>query len=279
MDMQEETPEPESSPSDAAHLLARVWRALRWPVRVVALAFVLGLLGIGWTLLRAPAPPAPSVKGTQPVPSAPLPESSSSPAQPSARLCALLTHLLGATVAPLVGCATVPSRPDPIVYLASCSPEARATPVKLGFAPQENPSFLETGTPASDDSIEEGGSINVKPGPVTATMLAEVKGQEMRVMISGQATTLPHRLYMQFDQLLLPDGSSLPICGVAVDDLHEYGIPTYAKLPMRGARVDPAKVDKSPGSVVLNDPRFETVLQGPEGYPLPRVGWAPPDWR
>jgi hypothetical protein len=30
---------------------------------------------------------------------------------------------------------------------------------------------------------------------------------------------------------------------------------------------------------VLNDPRFETVLQGPEGYPMPRVSLAPPDWR
>ncbi len=281
VDMLEENPGPESSPSEAAHLLTRVWRVLRWPVRLVALALVLGLLGIGWTLLRAPAPPAPSVKGTQTVSPAPLPEStsSSSPAQPPSRLCALLTQLLGVAVAQLAGCVTVPSRPDPITYLASCSLESRATPVKLGFAPRENPSFLKTGTPASDDSIEEGGSINVKPGPVTASMFAEVKGQEMRVMISGQAMTLPHRLYMQFDQLHLPDGTSLPICGVAVDGLHQYGIPTYAKLPMRGARVDPVKVDTSPGSVVLNDPRFETVLQGPEGYPLPRVGWAPPDWR
>jgi serine/threonine-protein kinase len=66
---------------------------------------------------------------------------------------------------------------------------------------------------------------------------------------------------------------------VAVDDLHQYGIPTFAKLPDTGCRVDPALVDKSPGSVVLIHPRFETVLQGPEGYPVPRVGWAPPDWR
>jgi len=31
--------------------------------------------------------------------------------------------------------------------------------------------------------------------------------------------------------------------------------------------------------VVLNDPRFETVLQGPEGYYVPRINMAPPDWR
>ncbi|HYO69809.1 MAG TPA: hypothetical protein VEU33_27405 [Archangium sp.] len=44
-------------------------------------------------------------------------------------------------------------------------------------------------------------------------------------------------------------------------------------------KVDPKRVDKSPGSVVLNDPRFETVLQDSEGYSMPRVSLAPPDWR
>jgi serine/threonine-protein kinase len=91
--------------------------------------------------------------------------------------------------------------------------------------------------------------------------------------------TLPHRVYMWFDRLHLPDGTSLPICGVALDGLQQYGIPTYEKFPIPGAKVDPARVDKSPGSVVLNDPRFEMVLQGPEGYRVPRANWAPPDWR
>jgi serine/threonine-protein kinase len=282
VDRLEETPEPESSPPEAAHLLVRAGGALGWPGRLVAVALVLGLFGIGWMLLRAPTPPVPAEKGTQPVSSAPPVDATASfpAATPSAsRLCSLLTRLLGVAVAQLVGCATVPVRPDPIGYLANCSPEARATPVKLGFAPVEHASFIETGTPASDDSIEEGGSLNVKPGLITVTMLADVKGQELRVMLTGEAVTLPHRVYIQFDRLHLPDGTSLPICGVAVDGLHQYGIPTYARLPIRGAKVDPARVDKSPGSVVLNDPRFETVLQGPEGYPLPRVGWAPPDWR
>jgi hypothetical protein len=227
-----------------------------------------------------PVLPAPSAKGTQSVPSSPPAEAPLPlPAQGPSRLCALLTSVLGLATAQLAGCATTPVRPDPIGYLAGCSPEARATPVELGITPDEHGSFLETGTPVSDESIEDGGALNLRPGPVSASMLVEMKGQELYVKITGEAVTLPHRVYLQFDRLHLPDGSSRPICGVAVDDLHQYGIPTYAKLPIPGARVDPARVDASPGSVVLNDPRFETVLQGPQGYPVPRVGWAPPDWR
>jgi len=210
---------------------------------------------------------------------------STTPATPStstptpSRLCALLASLLGASAAQLAGCATAPVRPDPIGYLARCSPEARATPVKLGFTPEENPSYFDSGTPASDDSIRDGGPLNLKPGPVTATMYVDVKGQEVETVITGTVMTMPHRVYIQFDRLQMPDGSSLPICGVAVDDLHQYGLPTYAKLPIRGVKVDPAKVDKSPGSVVLNYPRFETVLVGPEDYPVPPIDFAPPDWR
>jgi serine/threonine-protein kinase len=216
------------------------------------------------------------------VPSSLRPEDSlSSPdaAQAPSRLCALLTGLLGVSAAQLAGCASAPVRPDPIGYLAHCSPEARATPVELGIKPDEQATFLETGTPASDSSIEDGGSLNLKPGPVTASMGVMINGQAQYLKITGEAVTTPNRVYMQFDRVYLPDGSSRPICGVAVDDLHEYGIATYARLPIHGAKVDPARVDKSPGSVVLNDPRFETVLQGPEGYPVPRVNLAPPDWR
>jgi eukaryotic-like serine/threonine-protein kinase len=251
--------------------------------RGVGLVLALVLLGLGWML--ASALPAHSEKGTQSVSSTPSTEASPVPT-PSlsgpSRPCALLTSLLGATAAQLVGCATVPARPDPIGYLASCSAEARATPVKLGFASDENPSFLYPGSPATsagDEPIEEGGPLNLKPGPVTAYMSANVKGQEVEFIISGEAVTLPHRVYMRFDRLLLPDGSSLPICGVAVDDLSQYGIATFAKVPVRGVMVDANKVDKSPGSVVLDGPRFETVLQYPEGHPMPRVRLAPPDYR
>ncbi len=110
-------------------------------------------------------------------------------------------------------------------------------------------------------------------------MFVEIKGQEVETKITGEVVTTPNRVYIQFDRLYLSDGTTYPICGVAVDGKHQYGIPTYAKLPMHGAKVDPARVDKSPGSAVLNDPRFETVLQGPEGYYVPRVDLAPPDWR
>nr|QKW93659.1 serine/threonine-protein kinase [Vitiosangium cumulatum] len=296
----EEPPEPGSSipPEPPPQAPARrVKTRLR---RFAALALGLALLGIGWMLLRAeqeppreggwraeptaPATPAHSEKGTQPVPHSSHPEAlETSPTAPPAgsRVCALLTSLLGAATAQFLGCATTPVRPDPIGYLASCPPEARATPVKLGIKPDEQGSFIEpeSGTPVSDESIEDGGALNLKPGPVTASMFVEMKGQQLYVKITGNAVTTPHRVYMQFDRLYLPDGTSYPICGVALDGLHQYGIPTYAKLPMHGAKVDPARVDTSPGSVVLNDPRFETVLQGPEGYYMPRVDLAPPDWR
>ncbi|HYO64607.1 MAG TPA: serine/threonine-protein kinase [Archangium sp.] len=282
-------PEPPPAPAGPASGGGPPSGGARWTGRrrvLVIVALLVGLLGIGWMLLRGVHPaPAPSEKGTHSVPSAPPSETSSdsSPAWASSRVCRMLTGLLGLSAAQLAGCATVPARPDPIGYLARCSPEARATPVRLGIEPYEQPSFLETGTPASRRTIEDGGALNLKPGPVTAIMLAFVNGKEVEFKISGEAVTLPHRVYIQFDRIYPPEGEPLPICGVAVDDIHQYGIPTYAKLPIpgnaEGDEVDPEKVDKSPGSVVLNDPRFETVLQGPEGYYVPRINFAPPGWR
>jgi serine/threonine-protein kinase len=285
VDVLEAPPGLEVLPSGKVPSPGRRWPG-GWPVRLVVMGVVLGLLGLGWMLLgpraesTAPVPPAPSEKGTQPVPSPAHPESTPSlQAQAPSRWCALLTSLLGVSSAQLAGCATAPVRPDPIGYLASCSPEARATPVKLGITPEEIPSFVASGTPASEDPIVGGGSLNVKPGPVTATVYLDVKGQEVKAKITGVAETLPHRLYMRFDHLHLPDGTTLPICGVALDGKHQYGIATWAKFAIPGSNVDPARVDPSPGSVVLNDPRFETVLQGPEGSPMPRVRLAPPNWR
>ena len=98
--------------------------------------------------------------------------------------------------------------------------------------------------------------------------------------ITGEAVTTPYRLYIQFDRLQLPDGTSRPICGVAVDDLHVLRGAHVGEGAHRGSVVDPAKVDRSPGSVVLNDPRFETVLVNtPRATPMPRLTLAPPDWR
>ena len=291
----EPPPAPPEPPPGRAPVDGRWAGRRRWLAVAVLL---LGLLGIGWMLLcgvhppgedgsrsgpTAPASPAPSEKGTPSVPSSSPPETSrdSSPAWVASRLCHVLTGVLGlSTAAQLAGCATVPMRPDPIGYLARCPSEARATPVRLGIKPDEHASFLDTGTPASEDSIEQdGGSLNLKPGPVTATMYTFVEGKEAEFKIFGEAVTTPNRVYIQFDRIVAPGGTPLPICGVAVDGIHQYGIPTYAKLPIEGAKVDPAMVDKSPGSVVLNDPRFETVLQGPEGYDVPRINLAPPDWR
>jgi serine/threonine-protein kinase len=284
VDVLEAPPGLEVLPSGEARSPGRWWSG-GWPVRLVVMGVVLGLLGLGWMLLgpraesTAPVPPAPSEKGTQPVPSPAPPESAPSlQAQAPSRWCALLTSLLGVSSAQLAGCATAPVRPDPLGYLASCPPEARATPVKLGLTSQENPSFVE-GIPASEEALDLGGSVNVKPGPVTATIYLDVKGKEVEAEITGVAETLPHRLYMRFDRLHLPDGTTLPICGVALDGKHQYGIATWAKFAIPGSNVDPARVDPSPGSVVLNDPRFETVLQGPEGYPMPHAQLAPPGWR
>ncbi|WNG13676.1 serine/threonine protein kinase [Cystobacter fuscus] len=267
--------------------------------RLAALALVLGVLGIGWMCLRvahppfweagvrteptAPVPPVPSEKGTQPVPSSLRPESSAdtAPVPLASRWCALLTGLLGASIAQLAGCATVPRQPDPQGYLSQCTPEARATPVKLGIKPDEHPSFLTptSGTPASDLPIEEAGALNIKPGPVSADMLVEIKGKELYVTIFGVAEMSPNRVHMRFDRLRMPEGAEFPICGVAVDDMHQYGIATWQKFAIPGAGVDPSRVDTTGGGVTLNDPRFETVLQGPEGYEVPPIRLAPPDWR
>ncbi|MFY0562524.1 protein kinase domain-containing protein [Archangium lansingense] len=295
VDMLEESPEQEPSVSQKVRSAGTAWKQSRWPVRLAALALGLGVLGIGWEFLRvaqappredgpraeatAPTLPALPEKGTQPVPSSSSETPPATSESKPSRLCSVLTRLLGGVAAAqLAGCATTPARPDPASYLARCPPEATATPVKLGFDSRENATFLETGTPASNDPIEEGGSMNVKPGPVTATMFAEVKGKEVETKITGRAVTTPNRLYIQFDQMQLPDGTWWPICGVAVDDFTSYGVPTWAKEPIDGSVVDPAKVDRSPGSVVLNDPRFETVLQYPKGHPMPRLTTAPPDW-
>jgi serine/threonine-protein kinase len=187
--------------------------------------------------------------------------------------------LLGASVAQLVGCATAPVRPDPIGYLDRCPAEARVTPVKLGIDPgEEYPTFIESGlAPASNDPQHP--TRNVKPGPINATLVVEVKGVEQAYVVSGVALTTFKRVYIELDTLHLPDGSTLPICGVATDMLHQYGMPTYNFIPFEGARVDPERVDSSPGAVIINYPRFETVLQGPKGYPVPRIVLAPPEYR
>ncbi|ATB29352.1 protein kinase domain-containing protein [Melittangium boletus] len=295
VELLEEAPGAVSAPLPSAHAEGAAWR--RW---LVVLALVLGGLGVGWMLLRmahppvwredvlseatAPASPVPSDKGTQPVPSSTRSETSLDSARPlPSRWCALLTGLLGVSAAQSLGCASVPKRQDPVDYLARCSAEARATPVTLNIKPKEHPAFFtnESGTPVSEESIEEGGAFNIKPGPVSADMLVIIQGEELYVKVMGTAETWPQRVYAVFDRLQMPDGRVYPICGVAIDGRHQYGIATWQKfaIPNRMVPVDVSRVDTSPGSVVLNDPRFEVVLQGPEGYAVPRVDWAPPDWR
>ncbi|WP_052517783.1 serine/threonine protein kinase [Archangium violaceum] len=276
--------EPAPPPSPQAGPSRRAGWGRGWARGLAGVVLGAALLGLGWMLFHAepgvPDCPAPSEKGTHPVSSVSHDDTRAvcpSPQVPS-RLCVLLTSVVSASVAQLAGCATAPVRPDPVGYLDRCPAEARATPVKLGIDPGEHPTFIETGlAPASNDP--EHPTRNVKPGPISATMFVDVNGVEQDYQVSGEAMTTFKRVYIQLDTLHLPDGSTLPICGVATDGLHQYGIPTWNFIPFEGARVDPDRVDTSPGAVIINDPRFETVLQGPEGYRVPRIVLAPPEYR
>jgi hypothetical protein len=205
---------------------------------------------------------------------------SSQNADPS-RLCTLLHAVFGVAVAQFVGCVTTPTvRPDPVGYLASCSPEARATPRKLGIQPGYlYPSVIRSGTPASSSlPIEEGGPLNLKPGPVRA--LIYPYPEDKYLLLSGEAVTTRMRVYIQFDRIQLPDGSWLPICGVAVSAWEDvYGIPTREGIELPQTPVDPAMVDHSPGSALLNNPLFSTALKPPVGEPEPKVRLVDPEAR
>jgi len=197
------------------------------------------------------------------------------------RLCALLHAVLGMAVAQLVGCVTTPTvRPDPVGYLASCSPEARATPKKLGLKPEYlYPGYIRAGTPASSSlPIEEGGPLNLKPGPVIAIMTPYP--EEKILLLSGEAVTTRMRVYIQFDRVQLPDGSWLPICGAAVSTWERvYGIPTREGIELPETPVEPAMVDHSAGSVLLNNPRFDVAIQPPRGEPEANVRLVDPEAR
>ncbi|ATB31406.1 serine/threonine protein kinase [Melittangium boletus] len=263
----------------------------------VALALGVGLVGLlGWALLHteeappveatAPVSPAPSDPGVPPVssfqpdPSRPLPAPST---QAPARGCSRLQALLGVTVAQLFGCATVPAvRPDPSGYLDKCPYEARENIRKLGFETGLGywfPTYLQPGPTVSSVShrlVEEGAALNVKPGPIAAHMYPYANDKFVRIL--GTAVTTRMRVYIEFDRLVLPDGTWLPICGAAASTFEDiYGIPTREGVEFPDTAVDPAKVDHSPGSVVLNDPQFMTVIEPPEGEQRARIEQVDPN--
>ena len=289
----------------------------RWPRALVGLALGLALLALGWVLLRGdqgadswrvsllaePTVPvlasAPREEGAPLVPSPHntplLPDSTLSSPEPSP-LCRLLRGVLGSlAMVQLVGCATTPPavRPDPLDYLARCSTEARITPRTLGFQPQPRKgpdhytyaTFLETGTPASSQSIVDGGPLNVRSGPILATMRPRIDGKEDKdFLVAGESFVTPDRVYIHIDRIQLPDGSWSPLCGVAyasefMDSGWQFGVPTYAVEPLAVTPLDPALVDSRPGSVVLNHPRFETFVQPADERVRPSFLRMPPERR
>jgi len=232
----------------------------------------------------------------QPSHHAPPSSDSSLPAREPPLLCTLLRHVLGGlVVAQFAGCATTPPpvRPDPLGYLARCSTEARITPGTLGFKPYAEdgpdyywyPTFLETGTPASSQSIDDGGPLNIRSGPILATMYANTGSVEHPTfLVAGEAFVTPDRVYIEINRIQLPDGSWLPLCGVASAggdkrSKKQFGIPTYAVEPLAVTPLEPALVDSRPGSVVLNDPRFETFVQPADERVRPSFLRMPPERR
>jgi len=288
----------------------------RWPVLAV-LALLLVLLALGWVLLHgargadswrasllveptvrvlATAPRPEGAPPVQPSHHAPPSSDSSLPAREPPLLCTLLRHVLGGlVVAQFAGCATTPPpvRPDPLGYLARCSTEARITPRTLGFKPYAEdgpdyywyPTFLETGTPASSQSIHDGGPLNIRSGPILATMYANTGSVEHPTfLVAGEAFVTPDRVYIELNRIQLPDGSWLPLCGVASaggdkESEKQFGIPTFAVEPLAVTPLEPALVDSRPGSVVLNDPRFETFVQPADERVRPSFLRMPPERR
>jgi serine/threonine-protein kinase len=199
----------------------------------------------------------------------------------SPRWCATLRAAWGATLVQLAGCAltTADVRPYSAAFLERCPPAARATPLELGFKPRYlYATYMTSGTPASSAlPREEGGPLNVKPGPVTAIMVPfEQYGDDREFNLEGEAKVTPMRVYIRFNRIQRPDGTWLPICGAAVSSWERvYGIPTYDGFPMADAPLD--QVDRGEGSVIINWPRFETAIMPPEGEPLPDVPQVDPN--
>lgn len=208
------------------------------------------------------------------------PSSTAASPEGSSRWCAMRHAVLRmVALAPLAGCATTPAvRPDPSGFLARCSPEARATPIRLGFVRGElHPTFLASGTEASSaQPRERAGPLNIKPGPVRAYMFPIDDDQEF--IVEGEAETTPMRVYIRFHRVQTPGGSWFPICGAAVSSWElVFGVPTYEGYALADTPLD--QVDRSPGSVILNDPRFETFVEPPKGEPRPKVRQVDPEAR
>jgi serine/threonine-protein kinase len=270
---QQPSPPPEDTkPMSQAH---------RWARAGTVLALGLGVLALGWGVLR-----------TQGASSVHVPRESLSLDSSSApsNLCRLLQGVLGGMAAGwLAGCATTPPSkpPDPLAFLARCSTEARITPRTLGFHPRSlgpnyywYPAFFTMGTPASSQPIEEGGPLNIRSGPVQAIMYARVGGKDVGFPVEGEAVVTRCRVWVEVHRIQAPSGGWLPLCGVASMGIEqEWGLSTYACEPSAGTPPDPALVDTRPGSAVLNDPRMEVFVQPTDARVTPSFLRMPPPER
>jgi serine/threonine-protein kinase len=101
----------------------------------------------------------------------------------------------------------------------------------------------------------DGGPLNIRSGPILATMFPWIDGKEDKAfLVAGEAFVTPDGVYIQIDGSQLTDGSWLPLCGVAYagedkDSNYQFGVPTYAVEPLAVPPLDPALVDSRPGSV------------------------------
>ena len=112
-----------------------------------------------------------------------------------------------------------------------------------------------------------------------------IDGKEDKAfLVTGEAFVTPDRVYVELNRIQLPDGSWLPLCGVASAggdkrSRKQFGVPTYAAEPLAVTPLEPALVDSRPGSVVLNDPRFETFVQPADERVRPSFLRMPPERR
>jgi predicted Ser/Thr protein kinase len=265
-------------------------RGRGWALRAVGLV-LMGL--VVWGLVRAACAsavelvccgaastaldaPMPTEKGRTPLPPSLHADDTRSLFTPT-RLFGHVCRLLGAcsAAAQLSACAGAPVRPDMDAFLQQCPPEALATAARLDLRSSYTEVFLDTGTKACPDGVC--GAINIKTGPMGAWMYTHIDNEDLH-WVTGEARVFPDRVYVQFDRIYLdakwPTRGSIPspFCAVVTgrDYYDKYGEHTFAALPEGGVVLDPARVDRSPDSAVINAPRVDARVRFPEGDPRNR---------
>ena len=248
--------------------LGRRWRAL------LALAVTAGVLGVGWSLVRAGCVSAfelacsgagSTEKGSHPLFPSSTADDTTPKLNPTSNLCTWLGAC--ATAANLLACASAPVRPAMEPLLAQCPPEARQTASRLGLKSIMQVQLVNVTCAGPGDFCN---TVNVKSGPVEGELILN---DEDFLKVTGEAKVFPDRVYIYFDRLHpTPEGPPVPFCGAALNDnRNQFGVDTFAAWQQKGAKVDPAKVDRSPDAAVLNFPIVFTYIQGPDNKFRPRV--------